>query len=359
MVTKTEVRYHSQRVGSIALAPDGLCVFEYDGNFLSEGFPISPFELPLRPGVFIAKYLPFNGGFGVFDDSMPDGWGQLVLDRFLQKNGINIRTLSIPERLSLVGTTGRGALEFHPDKSVSLLEGYADFEKLALEADEILRSNDYSGGGIEEFMHRGGSPGGARPKIFTRYEGKEWLVKFPALGDSKDIGKIEYEYSLLAKECEIEMPATRLFEDKFFGVERFDRTPGGKVHVVSMAGLLGADYRTPCMDYAHIFKVCGRLTRNISDLWKVYRLMVFNFLIGNKDDHAKNFAFLYQNGEWHFAPAFDVLPSDGMNGYHTTTINDTLQPTKADLLALAVSAGLDVHKADYIFDHILSQIKSR
>ena len=194
-----------------------MCAFEYSAEWLKSGFSISPFELPLRSSVFIAKPQPFDGGFGVFDDCLPDGWGLLILDRYLQRQGINPRTLTQLDRLALVGSTGRGALEFRPDKSVIAKQEYADFEKLALEAERILDSDDYIGAGIEEFQHRGGSPGGARPKIFTRHEGKEWLVKFRAKQDPKRIGRDEYNYSLLAKMCGIEMPETQLFEDKYFG----------------------------------------------------------------------------------------------------------------------------------------------
>ena len=288
----------------MALTQEGLCAFEYSTDWLSSGFSISPFELPLRSGVFIARRHPFEGGFGVFDDSLPDGWGSLILDRYLQQKGIHPGTLSLLDRLALVGSTGRGALEFRPDKSITSKQDYADFEKLALEAEQILDSDEYTGEGIEEFQRRGGSPGGARPKIFTRYDGKEWLVKFRAKRDAKRIGVEEYNYSLLAKECDIEMPETRLFEDKYFGVERFDRTPNGKLHVISMAALVRADYRLPSIDYTHIFQACATLTHNVTEMWKVYRLMVFNYLIDNKDDHAKNFAFVYRDGNWHFALAF-------------------------------------------------------
>ena len=281
----------------------------------------------------------------------------LILDRYLQQQGINPRNLTLLDRLALVGSTGRGALEFRPDKSVLTKQEYADFGKLALESEQILDSDDYTGEGIEEFQRRGGSPGGARPKIFTRHEGKEWLVKFRAKRDPKRIGRDEYNYSLLAKECGIEMPETRLFEDKFFGVERFDRTPSGKLHVVSIAGLIGADYRMPSIDYLHIFQVCAALTHSVSELWKVYRLMVFNYLIENKDDHAKNFAFLYRDGEWHFSPAYDLLPSDGMNGFHTTSINDSIEPTKDDLISIAIKAGLNKIEAEGIFVSMKSIIK--
>lgn len=345
-----EVVYGNRPIGRLALTKEGLCAFEYSAEWLGSGFSISPFELPLKSGVFIAKSRPFDGGFGVFDDCLPDGWGLLVLDRYLQQNGINPRTLTLLDRLALVGSAGRGALEFRPDRSLVSKQDYVDFEKLALEAEQILGNEDYSGKGIEEFQYRGGSPGGARPKIFTRYDGKEWLVKFRAKNDSERIGAEEYNYSLLAKKCGIEMPETRLFEGKYFGVERFDRTPKGKLHVISMAGLVGADYRLPSIDYAHIFQACAMLTHNVAELWKVCRLMVFNYLIGNKDDHAKNFAFIYRDGDWHFSPAYDLLPSDGINGYKTTSINDRIEPSKEDLFAVAVKAGLDKREAVGIFE---------
>lgn len=351
-IKQIEVIYSEALVGRLALTKEGLCAFEYSAEWLKSGFSISPFELPLRSSVFIANPQPFDGGFGVFDDCLPDGWGLLILDRYLQRQGINPRTLTQLDRLALVGSTGRGALEFRPDKSVIAKQEYADFEKLALEAERILDSDDYIGAGIEEFQHRGGSPGGARPKIFTRHEGKEWLVKFRAKQDPKRIGRDEYNYSLLAKMCGIEMPETRLFEDKYFGVERFDRTSEGKLHVVSVAALIGADYRLPSIDYSHIFQVCAALTHSVAELWRLYRLMVFNYLIANKDDHAKNFAFIYRAKEWHLSPAYDLLPSDGINGYHTTSINDSIEPTKDDLIAVAIKAGLNKKEAEEIFNTI-------
>lgn len=355
-IKQIEVLYNNSLVGRLAMTKDALCAFEYSAEWLKTGFSISPFELPLRGGVFIAKRQPFNGGFGVFDDCLPDGWGLLILDRYMQQQGVNPRTLSLIDRLALVGSSGRGALEFRPDRSVLTKLEYADFEKLALEAEHILDVDDYKGDGIEEFQHRGGSPGGARPKIFTLYEGKEWLVKFRAKNDSKYIGQQEYEYSVLAKKCGIEMPETRLFEGKYFGVERFDRTQKGRLHVVSVAGLIGADYRLPSIDYMQIFQVCAVLTHSVIEMWKVYRLMVFNYLIDNKDDHAKNFAFIYRDGDWHFAPAYDLLPSDGINGYHTTSINDNIKPVKEDLIAVAVKVGLNKKDAEQEYERLAESL---
>lgn len=98
------------------------------------------------------------------------------------------------------------------------------------------------------------------------------------------------------------------------------------------------------------------LTHSVAELWKVYRLMIFNFLIDNKDDHAKNFAFIHRDGDWYFAPAYDLLPSDGINGFHTTSINDSIEPTKEDLLVVVIKAGLNEKEADAMFDGVQERI---
>lgn len=356
-VKSVDVMYHDNLVGKLALTASGVCAFEYDASFIKTGFSISPLELPLKNGVFLAKSSPFYGNFGVFDDCLPDGWGILILERYLQKLGIKFRSLSILDRLSLVGSSGRGALEFIPDQSVSSDDAFISFEYLASESQKLINSKDYDTEAIESFYIQGGSPGGARPKVFVKKDGKEWLVKFRAANDPKDIGITEYKYSILAKKCDIEMPETMLIDGKYFATERFDRIQNQKIHVASAAGLLRADYRIPSLDYLSVFQLCQVLTRNVQELWKLYRLMVFNFLIGNKDDHAKNFAFLYHNNEWRLSPAFDILPSDGLNGYHTTSINNSIEPQKDDLLVLAEKVGLNKNKALSIYDEIEANIK--
>lgn len=355
---KIEVVLEGKTVGYLTLTPERLCAFEYSGEFISSGVSISPFELPLKKGVFIASPTPFYGGFGVFDDSLPDGWGLLILDRYLQKRGVDLGSLTLLDRLSLVGTGGRGALEFYPDGSLFQDSEFRDFQNMALEAEEILRSETYNGEGIDELYRRGGSPGGARPKVFVRDDDREWLVKFRALHDPVSIGAREYEYSLLAKKCGVEMPETRLFEDRYFGTERFDRKGEKKLHTVSIAGLLRADYRLPSIDYSHIFKVVGALTQDTNEVLKVYRLMVFNFLIGNKDDHAKNFSMIHDGERWRFAPAYDLLPGGGINGYRTTSINDSITPVAADVIAAGVAAGLDPEVCTSIYADISSLLTS-
>ncbi|MDR2844389.1 MAG: type II toxin-antitoxin system HipA family toxin [Candidatus Symbiothrix sp.] len=338
-------------VGRLALTQDNLCAFEYDADYLQHGTSISPYFLPLQPGLFVAKHNPFKGGFGVFDDSLPDGWGNLLLDRYLQQKDIDSSKLTVLQRLALVGATGRGALEYKPNISYNTQEEYIDFDKLASEADKVLTTKQYNGS-LDVLYKYGGSSGGARPKVFVQLENKEWLVKFKAFNDPEDVGKMEYEYSLLAKDCGINMPETRLFENKYFGVQRFDRTETGKIHTVSAAGLLNADYRIPSLDYSVLLKICFNLTKDIEQVYDLFRLMVFNIVISNRDDHAKNFSFQLINGEWKLSPGYDLLPSTGFNGFHTTTVNGQGEPSVNDMMNVALDAGLSQQKSKEIIDEI-------
>lgn len=292
-----EVLMNDTKIGRIAMTPDFLSAFEYDSAYLLSGVSISPFNLPLKSEVFIAKRTPFNGGFGVFDDSLPDGWGNLILDRYLKSKGIDPAKLTLLQRLSLIGSTGRGALEYRPDYSESTTDEIINFDNLANEAEKIL-TTDYEGESLDTLYKYGGSSGGARPKVFVKIEDKEWLVKFKATMDSVNIGVVEYEYSKLARKCGINMPETKLFERKYFGVERFDRTLNGKIHTVSAAGLLNANYRVPSLDYGDLLQLCHILTKNMEEVYALFRQMVFNIAIKNRDDHAKNFSFQLVGTEW-------------------------------------------------------------
>ena len=352
-----EIRMHQQKVGRMVLTSDYRCAFEYDVEYLKTGSSISPFHLPLKKEVFIAKRTPFEGGFGVFDDSLPDGWGNLILDRYLKHKGIDPNTLTILQRLALIGSSGRGALQYSPDFSEANNNELLDFDKLAQETERILMTES-NGDCLETLYQYGGSSGGARPKIFVQRDGKEWLVKFKASLDPHTIGETEYHYSLLAKQCGIEMPETRLFENKYFGVERFDRTMEGKIHTISAAGLLNANFREPSLDYETLLQVCHVLTKNMEEVIKLFRIMVFNVVIKNRDDHAKNFSFQLINNEWQLSPAYDLLPSSGFNGFHTTTVNNNGNPSNKDMIAVANRIGIPKQLAQAIIEEISTIISS-
>jgi serine/threonine-protein kinase HipA len=353
-----EVYHHNSKVGRIALTEQGLCAFEYDTEFLRTGFSLSPYHLPLRTGVFIASRAPFGGNFGVFDDSLPDGWGRLLFDRYLHSKGFASDKLSVLQRFALTGTAGRGALEYFPDKSMSNENEFVNIGKLATDAEKIL-TTEYTGEGLDTLYKYAGSSGGARPKVFVTIDNRQWLIKFRATNDPQNIGKIEYEYSLLARECGIEMPETRLFEDRYFGVERFDRSENGKIHTVSAAGLLHADYRIPSLDYSVLLKVCLNLTKNMEEVYSLFRLMIFNIVISNRDDHARNFSFQYKNVTWKLSPAYDILPSAGFNGYHTTTVNAQGEPKIQDVMQIAADVGLSEKRIKKIMEQIIETCRKR
>lgn len=361
-VSVIEVSLGNKRVGRIALEPGRRALFEYDPVWIREGFSISPFWLPLQSGVFTARAEPFNGLFGVFNDSLPDGWGTLLTDRWLISQGVRPADLTVLDRLSLVGERGMGALCYAPFPPFSSLSPSGKEEPpfslgfYSAEVEKILR-DDYTGS-LEELLRRAGSSGGARPKVLLNLEDGEWLVKFRSSADPADVGPLEYHFSLLAKKCGIDMPETRLFEGKYFGVRRFDRDHGQRFHLHSASGLLHASYRLPSLDYVSLMKATFLLTRDIREAGKMFRLMVFNVLVGNKDDHAKNFSFICRDAHWQLSPAYDLLPSEGFNGNHTTTVNEKGRPSLRDCLEVARLSAFPLNTARKIIDEVQAVVQN-
>lgn len=346
------ITYHSRNVGRLALTKESLCAFEYDSNWLSNGFSISPFTLPLEKKVFIAEREPFGGNFGVFEDSLPDGWGKLLLDRTLTKNRINPAEISVLERLAIVGKSGMGALEYHPESTLNCEKLGGRLSELAEECKKIL--NGAESERINELRELAGSSAGARPKVIIRHNNKEWIIKFRASNDPQNIGETEYEYSQIAKRAGIEMPETMLFEGKFFGIQRFDRKNSGKkIHMLSVCGLLNSSHRIPNLDYIDLLKAAYMLTRDYQEVEKLFRLMCFNVIGHNKDDHSKNFSFLYDDGKWKLAPAYDLVPSEGIFGEHMTTIaGNGKNPGELDILRVADEIGIKNSMAIQIYSEV-------
>ena len=340
-----KVFYNDILVGTLAKTPERVVAFEYDSDWLSNGFSISPFSLPLIKKVFIPKYEPFGGLFGVFNDSLPDGWGRLLVDRLFLKNKINPAEIDNLNRLAVVQESGMGALTYKPEHRFEAENSIADYDILAQECSKILESQNSDN--LDELFQLGGSSGGARPKILISIDNEDWIIKFPSSSDSKNIGEKEYQYSLCAKDCGINMTETRLFPSKicsgYFGIKRFDRKNGKKVHMVSASGLLETSHRLPSLDYNTLMKLTLELTRNYQDIEQLFKLMCFNVFAHNRDDHSKNFSFLYDDTkkEWHLSPAYDLTYSYSFNGEHATTINgEGKNPTLDDILAVAKNIGL-------------------
>lgn len=340
-----KVFYNDILVGTLAKTPDRVFAFEYDSDWLNNGFSISPFSLPLIKKVFIPKYDPFGGLFGVFNDSLPDGWGRLLVDRLFLKNKINPNEIDNLNRLAVVQECGMGALTYKPEHKFESENNISDYDILAQECSKILESQNSEN--LDELFKLGGSSGGARPKILTSINNEDWIIKFPSSSDPKNIGEKEYQYSLCAKDCGINMTETRLFPSKicsgYFGIKRFDRKNGKKVHMVSVSGLLETSHRLPNLDYNILMKLTLELTRNYQDIEQLFRLMCFNVFANNRDDHSKNFSFLFDDAkkEWHLSPAYDLTYSFSFNGEHATTINgEGKNPTLDNILTVAKNIGL-------------------
>lgn len=363
-VESLHVSIGGRTVGTLAMTGDGLAAFEYDAGWIEEGFALNPFSLPLRKQVFIADRHPLDGLFGVFSDSLPDGWGRLLVDRYLRSQGIDPFGISFLERLAIVGSGGMGALEYEPGLSLPVGDDGMTYDELAAECSRILRT-DYSDD-LDTIFALGGSSGGARPKIFTQIDSEDWIVKFPSSSDPWDIGAQEYRFSQMARSCGIAMAPTRLLPSEvhggYFATKRFDRIGAGdgavrKIHMVSAGGLLETSHRIPNLDYGQLLRLTLMLTDDMGEVERLFRLMVFNVAIGNRDDHAKNFSFLYDEGRWRLSPAYDLTCNPGMNGEHATTVNGKGRDIAvSDMLEVAKKAGLHPRKARDAVDAVMQAV---
>ncbi len=345
--------------------------FKYYPTFISRGLEISPIKLKLNSDINRTNDLPFEGLFGVFADSLPDGWGKLLLDRALAARGIEIGALSPLDRLAYIGSQGMGALIYRPEMALE------EADSFKIELDEIAKATRQIISGtasnvLDEVYRLGGSSGGARPKILVGYNPltqqiipvendlpppyEHWLIKFPASADSKDIANIEYAYYKMAIDAGIEMSDCRLFEGKsgniYFGTKRFDRQGNNRLHLHSAAGIMHDDFRFSTLDYGHLMDCAFQLERDVTAYEKVLRLAAFNVFANNRDDHSKNFSFLMDaSGQWKLAPAYDLTFSYSGHGLHSTMIaGESAKPNRTHLMKLATH--FNVKNAPSILDEV-------
>jgi serine/threonine-protein kinase HipA len=351
---------NSFEVGELVLS-DQKIYFRYNTDFLKTGLNLSPIKLPFTHDIVSTDKQPFDGLFGVFNDSLPDGWGRLLLDRSLSAKGIDIARITPLDRLAYVGSHGMGALIYRPEiKPEKATEFVPELDILAAEMNHILQGT--SSEIIEELFILGGSSGGARPKIFVAYnpvtddlqhgvdnipEGyEEWIIKFPSSSDNREIANIEFAYHKMALLAGIEMSECRLFMGKsgqvYFGTKRFDRVAGKRLHTHTASGLMHDNFRMSTMDYGHLMDCAFRLEKHVKAYEKVFRLAAFNVYSHNRDDHSKNFSFLMNaKGEWQFAPAYDLTFSYSGYGFHSTMVaGESKNPGRKELMKLATHFGL-------------------
>jgi len=342
-------------VGKIALKEHKI-YFQYDPDFLNFGLELSPFQLPLSPEITLSKDRTFEGLFGLFNDSLPDGWGRLLLDRSLAKKNIHSSSLSPLDRLCFVGQSGMGALSYEPEIETHSSTRHIDLDVIANEIKQfqLNEADDF----IEDLLELGGSSAGARPKILVNIDDDEWLIKFKSSSDLNDIGAIEYAYHLMAEKAGLDLPEAKLFPSKagagFFGTKRFDKNKDSRIHMHTISGLLQADHRYPSLDYQDIIKATMHLTKNLTEHEKIFRQCAFNMYTHNRDDHSKNFSFLMdESGKWSTSPAYDLTFSSGPGGEHCSMImGEGRHPTLNHLIKLAAVSGIKENRAQEIIDQV-------
>lgn len=351
------------------LADDGqTLLFEYSPAALERGLELSPVHLKLRADAYggFPRFLHRLPGFVA--DSLPDGWGLMLMDRVFRREGM--RHPGPLDRLAFIGDRAMGALRFVPPHDFRADE--PDWNLLAIVQQSQRVIEGEAGNALRALAVAGGSPQGARPKALVRFDaptgkvstrgdapGAPWLVKFPAQGEHKEVCAIELMYADLARECGIDMPETAWFDVSptvaAFGVARFDREADMRVPIHSLAGLLHVDFRVPgSVDYTALLRATRLLTRDESEVRAAYARAVFNVVFHNRDDHPKNFAWrLGRDSRWRLAPAFDLTFSEGPAGQHSLDVcGEADRITRALLMKLAKDNDIPSSVAASILDRV-------
>lgn len=359
-VKKLTVKYNGRVVGYLAEV-DGKIAFQYDREWQENGFSISPFSLPVSNKVFVCDKPTFGGLFGVFYDSLPDGWGELLFRRLLARQGLNADRISPLSRLSLVNEFGLGGLRYEPNYAEMTETEHFDLDELSQEAETIWKDRD-GGVNLDEIYKLGGSSGGARPKVHLNIMGDHWIVKFPCSYDVPNIGKHEFEANKLARKAGICTNDFKLFPSKkykgFFGAKRFDYCDGGRVHMISLSSVLETSHRIPNLDYTHLLQVIEKICIDKEDLYEAFRRMCFNVFFGNKDDHGKNFAFLYDErlGGYKLSPAYDITKTPD-KAEHEMSVNGSGNPSEKDILAVAENCNLNMERSRAIIGEVKNVVR--
>lgn len=360
-----------QPVGRLAMA-NGRAQLEWSPEVLASKRPIAPALYPPEPGLHEARTRDFEGLHGFLADSLPEGWGALLMKRRLAKLDVRWDDLSGVDRLALVGRQGRGALIYEPATTPAEDVQTLDLDELAAEAHSILSGEEAML--ADTLATLAGASGGARPKVHIDFspnreicfgEGElaagfeSWIVKFRALTDPVDIGPVEEAYARMARAAGITMAPSRLLPAKdglgYFATQRFDRPePGRRLHMVSLAGAVEAPSHMPSIDYDGFLRAVHWITRHAADLEQAFRRMLFNILACNRDDHTRQHAFLLDaEDQWRLAPAYDLTYSSGPGGEHYLAVEgERRAPTRADVLRLAKRHGFSEAQVSEMVDAI-------
>lgn len=401
-----EVRLWGRTIGAVTLDDQrGHAAFQYTPDFADSGIQVAPLMLPLSRRVYQFPALPrgtFHGLPGLLADSLPDRFGNALINAWLATTGRTPESFSPIERLCYTGSRGMGALEFAPALGPKPRTATKiDLDALVRLASDILTerrnleeklSSASRKKALAEILKVGTSAGGARAKAVIAWNRKTnevrsgqvaagagftyWLLKYDGVSGNKDqelddpkgYGAIEYAYSLMARAAGITMSECRLLEDngrRHFMTRRFDRlADGGKLHMQSLGALAHFDYNRPgAYSYEQALLAVRQLDLPMVALEEQFRRMLFNIVACNQDDHVKNIAFLMdREGRWSLAPAFDVTysynPSGDWTATHQMTVNGKRDRFVVDdLRAVARSAGLKRGRAEAIHEEVRSAVR--
>ena len=310
---------------------------------------------------------------GMFDDSLPDGWGRLLIDRRAVQLGLSSASLTPLDRLTVVGARSMGALVYEPEVALD----DPTIVKLAELAEEArLVVHDAGGPDLEQLIAIGGSPQGARPKVLVQlapdgavhFGARDigpgftaWLVKFRARDDAPHSAALEHAYFLMAAAAGLDVPRTQLLgrtsrSPGYFAIERFDRAGPTRIHTHTLGGMLHLPHGYPALDYRDVLELTRRLTLNEAAVAEMFRRACFNVFAHNRDDHSRNVTFLMdEGGRWRPSPAYDLTFADGPGGEHTTLImGEGRAPDRTHLAALAAHA--ELKRADRIIDEVRAAV---
>ena len=405
-MTVAAVELWGTRIGAVALTDsNGVASFEYEPSFLASGIQLAPLMMALAARVYSFPELQrrtFRGLPGLLADSLPDRFGNNLINAWLAHQGRTPESFDAVERLCYTGQRGMGALEFKPVQGPSAqTSGAIQIAELVALASEILSqqqglATSFQGPAREEALQTilrvGTSAGGARAKALIVWNAStgevrsgqleappgfsHWLLKFDGVSGNKDreledpqgYGLIELAYSRMARAAGITMTDCRLLEEngrQHFMTRRFDRDDAGnKLHMQSLGALAHFDYNEPgSYSYEQAFLVMQQLQLPIQALEEQYRRMVFNLIARNQDDHVKNIAFLMdRDGQWSLSPAFDITwsfnPAGDWTATHQMSVNGKRdQFTRADLLAVGRSAQLKRGRAEAIAEEVIAAVR--
>lgn len=407
MIRTTSVMLWGRRIGAADLPENtDVASFEFDPAFGSSGIELSPLQMPLRPGV-VHRFPElsretFHGLPGLLADSLPDRYGNALINSWLATQGRSPDSFSMIERLCYVGRRGMGALEFEPAEGPAPVASHElDLEALTKLAGEVLSqrselavsfASDERAQALQEILRVGSSAGGARAKALIAFnpnteevrsgqldadsDFEQWILKFDGVGDSsrdfgnsRGYGAVEYVYSELARAAGIEVSECRLLEEggrRHFMTKRFDRNlPGGKLHMQSLAALAHLDYnQVRTHSYEQAFHVLRQLGLGAGAREQLFRRMLFNVVARNQDDHVKNIAFLMdRNGAWSLAPAYDVTyaynpdPSRNTSSHQMSIAGRFDRFTVEDVIAIGELVPLPRGRAEQLCGEVIGAVE--